>query len=172
MYRWYCIPKRMKRNLSMATNNTDRTETSVEETIIPGEERRWVYCYRGGGKKVLLSTYNFNWFSFVNMCGEAAEKRFWTKRVKWNCTGVCLRLLCICNEATGGSVDNVTYCSKWFNYFCKCYRNKNEKEIIEFKKAFMCIWVQKARRIRNSASGLFNNDVILFFTIVGSSWMR
>lgn len=35
MYRWYCKPKRMNRNLSTATSSTDSTDTSVDDTIIP-----------------------------------------------------------------------------------------------------------------------------------------
>lgn len=40
MYRWYCRPYRMKRNLSIATSNTDNTDTSVDETIIPETRRK------------------------------------------------------------------------------------------------------------------------------------
>lgn len=40
MYCWYCNPYRMKRNLSIATNSTDKTDTSVDETIIPATRRK------------------------------------------------------------------------------------------------------------------------------------
>lgn len=67
----------MKRNLSIATNNTESTETSVDETIIPVEmKKKFLLCGENG--KLIANTTR-DWFSFAKKSGKT-----WAGNVFWN----------------------------------------------------------------------------------------